>query len=228
MFNEKSALAQARRTYLGRCEERWGSAVLVAKRWLTFNEGEDEYCRKIRLLAAGLLSTRALSDIFGVDSIIPGWGDEKLSWPRWATPSVVERLEMLDPILGGKIIDDGMSGVGYWRYSPGRARPTAEMCRSTEEGARPFFHRDVNNLWIYYPTARRLTVDTALEALSFYKEKHPRSVEEARVYLEARDVTPTRDIIKAVLEGSPADRLAQQIADEFLGQVEQPPPPHHP
>lgn len=116
-------------------------------------------------------------------------------YPWNITDDPCTAMESVAQFVSYEIGDDGEPGVGYWKYD---WMDGPVPCLPDEEGAAPYFHRNLDLLREFDPTAKYVSVDTALEVLDWHKAELEQVCRRRQEELEldrANGFEPTQDEI---------------------------------
>lgn len=151
-------LFRLREAYMGAAEARWHRAVHVIRGLLTYNL-RLPFGAEVRKLTHLLMTSDEgiLDQVFGGRAI-----DFELGYGGAKTHSPIRFMEQIGHFVSHEILDDGTPGIGYYRRSKAHR---FDRCLSDADGARAYFHRRIEDLFAFDPSAEVLTLKSAISIL---------------------------------------------------------------
>lgn len=175
-----------RNQHLTTAASEWDQAIDRLREFLArHSEQENELVRRL-VTAPDQVRFRA----YGLD--VPGLA---------GFPAPYRPFEIIEDALcmvGYQILDDGEPGVAYYRQDGSGCQ---EICGPEHDGARPYFHRNLDALRRAYPDAAALTVELGLEVLAVHEADEAEFREWAAEHEPDDDSLAEEDETRRLLHG---------------------------
>lgn len=190
-----NALEARKAAHIAKADDRWEDACRDARRFLCYDRGASypdradlmtEGCKahdaKVRELARLLMSCTGTTRYHAFGGLEDGFRiklDGYGGYIPYDDPCAL--MEFIRFFVGHEILDDGEPGIGYYRHArfddEAERHLTFVRCGKDDEGAEPYFARNIDLLRADYPDSKWLDVEDAIEILQFHEAKQVKRIE---------------------------------------------------
>lgn len=163
-----------KRAYMERHEQRFNRAFAETYAHLNNPDGGIRKLSRIFLTLKARYRTQILGAQSSTSIDIQGFQADTIHNP-------LETLEALNRFISRIQDKDWGLGLAYIRYGHEYLGDPNNFvsypCRKDDKGARPYFHRSIQELREQQPDAERLTIENAITAFEFYHERYKAAIE---------------------------------------------------